>query len=111
VRTAGTGLVRKSGEQLQPAAAAIWFPGLGSDFLLVMVGLSDQSWLSLCISLGWLLVCFRNHSLSRLRCSGVASAYGWVTILLYCLWLNEHIHYFLTGYGPTLSSDSLTAGR
>jgi hypothetical protein len=26
----------------------------------------------------------------------VASAYGWVTILLYCLWLNEHIHYILT---------------
>jgi hypothetical protein len=77
----------------------------------VMVGLSDQSWLSLCICLGWLLVCFRNHSLSRLRCSGVASAYGWVTILLYCLWLNEHIHYFLTVYGPTLSSNSLTIGR
>jgi hypothetical protein len=55
MRTAETGLVRKSGEQLQPAAVAIWFPGLGSDFLLVMVGLSDQSWLSLCISLGWLL--------------------------------------------------------
>jgi hypothetical protein len=41
-------------------------------------------------------VYFHNHSLSRLRCSGVASAYGWVTILLYCLWLNGHIHYFLT---------------
>jgi hypothetical protein len=41
-------------------------------------------------------VCFQNLSLSRLRCSGVASAYGWVTILLYCLWLNEHIHYILT---------------
>jgi hypothetical protein len=26
----------------------------------------------------------------------VASTYGWVTILLYCLWLNEHIHYILT---------------
>jgi hypothetical protein len=26
----------------------------------------------------------------------VASAYGWVTILLYCLWLNDHIHYILT---------------
>ena len=23
----------------------------------------------------------------------MASAYGWVTILLYCLWLNEHIYY------------------
>ena len=52
--TTETGLVCKSGEQLQPAAAAIWFPGLGSNFLLVMVGLllvmvglSDQSWLSL----------------------------------------------------------------
>jgi hypothetical protein len=40
-----------------------------------------------------LRVCFRNHSLSRLRCSGVASAYGWVTVLLYCLWLNKHIQY------------------
>jgi hypothetical protein len=56
-------------------------------------------------------VCFHNLSLSRLRCSGVDSAYGWVTILLYCLWLNEHIHYILTGYRPTLSLDSLTAGR
>jgi hypothetical protein len=102
VRTAETGQVRKSGEQLQPTAAAICIPGLGSDFLLVMVGLSDQSWLSLCISRGWLLVCFRNHSLSRLRCSGVASAYGWVTILLYCLWLNEHIHYFLTCLYPLI---------
>jgi hypothetical protein len=100
--TAETGLVRKFGEQLQSAAVAIWFLGLDSDFLLVMVGLSDQSLLSLCISLGWLLVCFRNHSLSRLRCSGVASAYGWVTILLYYLWLNKHIHYFLTSYGPVI---------
>jgi hypothetical protein len=47
VRTAETGQVRKSGEQLQPTAATICIPGLGSDFLLVMVGLSDQSWLSL----------------------------------------------------------------
>jgi hypothetical protein len=40
------GQVHKSGEQLQPTTAAICIPGLGSDFLLVMVGLSDQSWLS-----------------------------------------------------------------
>jgi hypothetical protein len=92
VCTVGTRLVSKSGDQLQLASATIWFSSLGSNFLLVMVGLSDQSWLYLCISLGWLLVRFHNHSLSRLRCSGVASAYGWVTILLYCLWLNEHIH-------------------
>ena len=38
--------MRKSGEQLQPTSATIWFLGLGSDFLLVMVGLYDQSWLS-----------------------------------------------------------------
>jgi hypothetical protein len=103
VRTIETGQVRKSGEQLQPTATAICIRVLGSDFLLVMVGLSDQSWLSLCISRGWLFVCFRNHSLSRLRCLGVTSAYGWVTILLYCLWLNEHIHYFLTNisYGSS----------
>jgi hypothetical protein len=56
-------------------------------------------------------VFFHNHSLSRLRCSGVASAYGWVTIFLYCLWLNKHIHYILTGHGPTLSLDNLTVGR
>jgi hypothetical protein len=49
--------------------------------------------------------------LSRLRCSGVASAYGWVEILLYCLWKNEHISLFITSYGPTLSSDVLTIGK
>ena len=42
---------------------------------------------------------------------GGLCAYGWVTILLYCLWKNEHISFILTGYGPTLSSDSLTTGR
>jgi hypothetical protein len=29
---------------------------------------------------------------------GGLCAYGWVTILLYCLWKNEHIHLFLTKY-------------
>jgi hypothetical protein len=38
-------------------------------------------------------VCFHNYSLLRLRCSRVASAYGWVTILLYCLWLNENTYF------------------
>jgi hypothetical protein len=37
-------------------------------------------------------VYFQNYSMSRLRCSRVASAYGWVTKLLYCLWLNEHTY-------------------
>jgi hypothetical protein len=115
VRTAVGQFVRKSWEQLLPTV-------LQSAFSVFWVGLSDQFCYSCLVRYPWRevchlclaikpRVCFRNHSLSRLRCSGVASAYGWVTILLYCLWLNEHIHYFLTGYGPTLSSDSLTAGR
>jgi hypothetical protein len=38
-------------------------------------------------------VFIQNYSLSMLRCSGVASAYGWVKILLYYPWLNEHTYY------------------
>ena len=82
--------------------------GYGLDFLLCVLALERGT-------LHWLAtrprVCFQNHSLSRLRCSGVALAYGWVTILLYCLWLNKHTYYFLTGYGTTLSLYSLTIGR
>jgi hypothetical protein len=47
VCTVETGQVRKSGEQLQPTTTVIWILGLGSDFLLVLVGLSNHSWLSL----------------------------------------------------------------
>ena len=36
---------------------------------------------------------FQNYSLLRLRCPGMASAYGWVTILLYFLWLNKHTYF------------------
>jgi hypothetical protein len=42
---------------------------------------------------------------------GGLCAYGWVTILLYCLWKNEHISFILIGYGLTLSSDSVATGR
>ena len=45
--TAETGQVHNSREQLRPTATKICIPSLGSDFLLVMVGLSDQSWSSL----------------------------------------------------------------
>jgi hypothetical protein len=55
VRPAETRQVYKSREQLQLIATAIYISGLGSNFLLVMVGLSYQSWLYLCISHGWLL--------------------------------------------------------
>jgi hypothetical protein len=41
---------------------------------------------------------------------GGIRAYGWVTILLYCLWLNKHTH-FSIGYGPTPPSFNLTTGK
>jgi hypothetical protein len=63
VRTAETGQVRNSREKLQPTTAAICIFGLGLDFLLLIVGISDQSWLSLCISHGWLLVFFWKFSI------------------------------------------------
>jgi hypothetical protein len=115
VRTAEGQFVCKSWEQLLLAV-------LQSAFSVFWVGISDQFWLFLlgalslkrgvspCLDINP-RVFFQNNSLSRLRCSGVASAYGWVTILLYYLWLNEHIHYFLTGYGSTLFSDNITIGR
>ena len=68
-------------------------------FLILFLGaLSLERGVLSCLAI-YPRVCFQNDSLSRLRCSGVASIYGWVTILLYCLWLNEHIHYFLTPRG------------
>jgi hypothetical protein len=47
VCTTETGQVRKYGEQRQLTTVAICIPGLGPDFLLVMVGLSNQCRLSL----------------------------------------------------------------
>jgi hypothetical protein len=83
--------------------------GYGLDSLLGALALERRMlpWLAIG-SKGLLLELFY---LSRLRCSGVASTYGWVTILLYCLWKNKHISLFITSYGPTLSSDSLNTGR
>ena len=73
----------------------LWF-GLSDQLLLLLLGaLSLEKGAPPLF--GYLAQgCFQNDSLSRLRCLGVASAYGWVTILLYCLWLNKHIHYFIT---------------
>jgi hypothetical protein len=83
--------------------------GYGLDSLLGALALERHMlpWLAIG-SKGLLMELFY---LLRLRCSRVASAYFWVTILLYCLWKNKHISLFLTGYGPTLSSDSITTGR
>jgi hypothetical protein len=42
---------------------------------------------------------------------GGLCAYGWVTKLLYCLWKNEHISLFLTGYGVLVSIGSIIIAR
>ena len=41
----------------------------------------------------------------------MASAYGWVTIMILSMVKREHPFHIPTGYGPTPSSFSLTAGR
>jgi hypothetical protein len=68
--------------------------GYGLDSLLGVLDLerSMLPWLEIS-SKGFLLELLY---MLRLRCLGVASAYGWVTIMLYCLWENEHISLFLT---------------
>jgi hypothetical protein len=55
-------------------------------------------------------VFFRNDSLSRLRCSGLASAYGWVTIMILYMVKQEHPLYSnrLWAHPPSFS---LTTGR
>jgi hypothetical protein len=65
--------------------------GYGLDFMLGMLTLESDTLPLLVIGTR---VFFHNYSLSRLRCSRVASTYVWVTILLYCLWLNENTYYF-----------------
>jgi hypothetical protein len=59
----------------------------------VFGGLSDQLWLLLswCINLAWLLDCYQDSSL----CQGqgawrVASAYGWVTIVILSMVKRAH---------------------
>jgi hypothetical protein len=60
---------------------------------IFLVGLFDQLWLLLswCISLAWLLDCYQDSSL----CQGqgarrVASAYGWVTIVILSMVKRAH---------------------
>jgi hypothetical protein len=43
-------------------------------------------------------VCFQNDSMSKLRYSGVASAYGWVTIVILSMVKREHPSYSNTTY-------------
>ena len=102
-------MVRKFWSAVVATATGILVIGYGLDSLFGALTLDRRMlpWLVIG-SKGLLLELFY---MSRLRCSGVASPYGWVTILLYCLWKNVHISLFLTGYGPTLSSNGLTIRR
>jgi hypothetical protein len=99
VCTAVDQFVRKFGGDLPLQLADFSF---GFDSLLVMVWtlLSSLATLSWCAILGERCtpfclaiqsrVYFRNDSLSRLRCSGVASAYGWVTIVILSMVKQAH---------------------
>ena len=70
----------------------LWF-GLSDQLLLLLFGaLSFERGALSCLAMQ-LRFFFRNDSLSRLRCSWVASAYGWVKILLYWLQLNVHTYF------------------
>jgi hypothetical protein len=65
-------------------------------FRCFWVGLSDQFWLSLLGALSLVGYLFYNIILLSVKVKvlgGGINAYGWVTILLYCLWLNEHTHF------------------
>jgi hypothetical protein len=88
--------------QLQLLQLGFWLLVMVWTFCLVMV------WI-LCLvlalerdTLSWLAigfkVCFSRIILSvKVKgARGWLRAYGWVTILLYCLWKNEHISFILT---------------
>jgi hypothetical protein len=81
--------VRKSGEKLlsQFCNLQFWF---------FWVGHSDHFWLSLLGTLALVGYWFSIKILFSVKVKvleGGISAYGWVTILLYCLCLNEHTHF------------------
>jgi hypothetical protein len=42
---------------------------------------------------------------------GGICAYGWVTILLYCLWLNEHTHFSNNRYSQDLEDNNYWDGK
>jgi hypothetical protein len=102
VRTAVGQVVHKFGGELllQPLQLANF--GFGLDYLLVMVWDSlISSCYSFLVRYPWRKVChlclaiqsrvfFRNDSLSRLRCSRVALAYGWVTIVILSMVKRAH---------------------
>ena len=83
--------------------------GYGLDFFLGTLAL-ERGTLTL---IGYWFYGFlpKLFSLSRLRCLGVASVpkVGWK--YCYIFYSETSTPIFLTGYGPTLSSDILTTGR
>jgi hypothetical protein len=66
-------------------------PGEGA--ALVLGGVFDQLWLLIywCISLSWLLDCYQDSSLYQGQgARRVASAYGWVTIMILSMVKQSH---------------------
>jgi hypothetical protein len=75
---------------------AVYAAVLKSAFSVFWVGLFDDFWLSLLGALALVGYWFATGILLSVKVKvlgGGISAYGWVTILLYCLWLNEHTHF------------------
>jgi hypothetical protein len=87
--------------------------GYGLDFLLglwlfLLSALALEKGVLPWLAIGLLPELF---CLSRLRCSGVAFVPMVGLQYFYIVYGEMSTHVFLIGYGPTLSSDSLTAGR
>jgi hypothetical protein len=81
--------VHKSGEQLLPQFCNL-------HLLFFWVGLNDQFWLSFLGALALVSYWFATRIILSIKAKvleGGISAYGWVTILVYFLWLNEHTHF------------------
>jgi hypothetical protein len=82
-------------------------PGEGVAF---WVALSDQLWLLLawCISLAWLLDCYQDSSLCQGQGAGrVASAYGWVTIVILSMVKRAHSNILIQLSWPYIQMSSL----
>ena len=91
-------VVRKFGEgvQLQRLQVAFWswFMVYG---LYVWCAILGERGICYLLVICWVWYYFYNYSIYQgYGARGWLCAYGWVTILRYCLWKNEHISFILT---------------
>jgi hypothetical protein len=97
--------VHKFGEQLLPQLCNL-------QFQFFWVGLFDQFWLSLLGTLALVGYWFAIEILLSVKVKvlgGGINVYGWVTILLYFLWLKEHTHFTNTPNTWALSHKCLNS--